>query len=92
MPTSATCSPARSPATCSPVTTAGSGVLTPAPVIATVTGPVASASVTCTICRGRAAGPVNSMVEVTLPIRMLTWSHGASGRPGGYDSGNRLVK
>ena len=67
-------------------------MLTPAPVIATVTGPVASASVTCTICRGRAAGPVNSMVEVTLPIRMLTSSHGASGGPGGYDSGNRLVK
>src|SRR6202035_1048444 len=88
IPTSATCSPA----ILSPATRAGSGVLTPAPVIAAVTGSVVSASVTCTICRGRAAGPVNSMVEVTLPIRILTSSHGATGGPGGYDSGNRLVK
>jgi hypothetical protein len=92
MPTSATWPPL----TLLPIllsrTTAGSGVLTPAPLTETLTGPAARRSVTCTICRGRAAGPVNSMVDVTLEIRMVTSSHAPCGGPWGYDSGNRLVK
>ena len=52
---------------------------------------VSLTTVTCTICRGRAALPRKRRVEVTALIRMRSWSHAGriAGPAGaaGYDSG-----
>ena len=73
--TSATCSPPGG----SGGTAAGSGVAMPVPATVTVAGPacapVSLTTVTCTICRGRAALPRKRRVEVTALIRIRSWSH-----------------